>query len=327
LAGATVTVSRGQHEISLGDRQRSSSLELALRCSLGEDFLLDLPPEAEITSLKHSGKALPVRKDGSKLIIPLRPGEQSATVAWKINQPLKFETRAEAVKLPVEGANIATVITVPENRWVLWANGPTRGPAVRFWGILVCSLLAAIALGSPKSSPLRRYEWMLLVIGLTQVPLPAALFVVAWFYFLAWRSHDSFQAQPPSRYNFLQVALLGATAMALGILLVAVGEGLLGRPDMFIRGNGSTPSALRWYQARTEMALPTPGCFSVSVWWYRFFMLAWALWLAGSLIRWLRWAWESFSKGGITRRKPVTPPPLTVRTESPTPPATEQPTN
>jgi len=42
-------------------------------------------------------------------------------------------------------------------------------------------------------------------------------------------------------------------------------------------------------------------------------MLAWALWLAASLIRWLRWAWEQFSTGGCFRRKAetlVTPPPL-----------------
>ena len=84
---------------------------------------------------------------------------------------------------------------------------------------------------------------------------------------------------------------------------------------MFIVGNGSTPAALRWFQPRSETLLPRPGLLSISIWWYRFFMLAWALWLAASLIRWLRTGWQSFSSGGFFRRQvklaPV-PPPLPV---------------
>ncbi|MEQ1859594.1 MAG: hypothetical protein ABMA13_06635, partial [Chthoniobacteraceae bacterium] len=114
-------------------------------------------------------------------------------------------------------------------------------------------------------------------------------------------------------YNALQFALIALTASALGILITAVGEGLLGDPEMFITGNGSTRTALRWFQARSENLLPTPGCFSISIWFYRVFMLAWALWLAAALIHWLRWGWQNFSAGGFVRRSPkpaVTPPPL-----------------
>jgi hypothetical protein len=316
IAGATITVSKGRHEISLGKRQRVSRLELSLRCSLGEDFLIDLPADAEITALTHNGKALPVRKDGTRLIVPVRPGEQTVSIGWKINTVLGFRARAEEVRLPVESANITTVITVPEDRWVLWAGGPQRGPAVRFWGVLICSVLAALALGRMASTPLRTIEWMLLAIGLTQVPLPAALVVVGWLFFLAWRGRDSFLRLGEGSYNALQVLLVALTAGALGILLVAVGEGLLGRPEMFITGNGSSQTVLRWFQARSEALLPTPHCASISIWWYRFLMLAWALWLAAALIRWLRMGWQNFSRGGCFRRKPkapVAPPPLPVQ--------------
>jgi len=47
IAGATITVSRVTHEITLGKRQRTSELDLSLRCSLGEDFLVQLPANAE----------------------------------------------------------------------------------------------------------------------------------------------------------------------------------------------------------------------------------------------------------------------------------------
>lgn len=313
VAGTTVTVNRASHEISLGKRQRVSKLDLSLRCSLGEDFSVELPADTEITDLTHNGNPIPVRLDGRKLVIPLRPGEQTLSIGWKINSPLGLGSEAGEVRLPVGSANIQTVITVPDDRWVLWASGPRRGPAVRFWGILICSLLAAGALGRIRPSPLRTVEWMLLVIGLTQVPLPAALIVVGWLFLLMWRGQASFQRLGLGAYNFLQAVLVLLTAVALGILLVAVGEGLLGSPEMFITGNDSSRTVLRWFQDRSEAMLPQPRCLSVSIWWYRFFMLAWALWLASALIRWLQMGWRNFAAGGFfrhSRKAPVTPPPL-----------------
>lgn len=114
------------------------------------------------------------------------------------------------------------------------------------------------------------------------------------------------------------------SAISLRILIFAVGEGLLGSPEMFIRGNGSTHTELRWFQPRSDTLLPTPGCVSVSVWWYRLLMLLWALWLALALLRWLRLGWENFTRGGLLRRapKPVAqPPPLRSEGEASTAPA------
>ena len=99
----------------------------------------------------------------------------------------------------------------------------------------------------------------------------------------------------------------------LGIFIAIVAEGLLGSPEMFISGNNSTRTLLRWYEARCDGALPQSQCFSISVWWYRLLMLLWALWLALSLIRWLAWGWRQFSAGALIRRKSKilnTPPPL-----------------
>jgi hypothetical protein len=313
LAGATVTVNRAIHQISLGERQRTSKLDLSLRCSLGEDFLIDLPAEAEITALSLGGKLIPVRKDGTRVVIPLRPGEQSVSLNWKTNAPLHFTARSETVKLPVESANATTILNVPDNRWTLWADGPRRGPAVRFWVVLACSVIAAIVLGCIGMSPLRVVEWVLLVIGLTQVPLVAALIVVGWLFLLAWRGSEPFQRLGAGSYNVLQILIAGVTVVAIGVLIFAVGAGLLGNPEMFITGNGSARNALRWYQARSDALLPSVGCITVSIWWYRLLMLAWALWLAAALIRWLTWGWKSFSRGGLFRsgqNAPATPPPL-----------------
>jgi len=314
IPGATVTVEKAAHTVTLGMRQATSSLNLGLRCSLGEDFSITLPSYAEVSSLTLNGAAIPVRMDSRNLIVPLRPGEQAVQVEWKTNEPLGNRSRVEQVKLPVGSANINTVVNIPDSRWVLWADGPLRGPAVRFWVVLACSLIAAGMLGRLSSSPLCTREWMLLGIGLTQVPLPAALLVVGWLFYLSWRGSDSYIKLPAWGFNLLQLALIALTATALGVFVAVVAEGLLGNPEMFIAGNGSTRSALQWYQARCTEALPQPGCVSVSIWWFRLLMLVWALWLAAALIRWLRLAWVRFSTGGCFRRdakkKPAVPPPL-----------------
>ena len=241
IAGATVTVDSAKHDITLGKRQRVSQLNLSVRSSLGEDFLVDLPAAADISSLSVQGKTIPVRKDGTKLIIPLQPGEQSISVGWKASSTLGFFSAAEEIKLPVASANIETTIHVPSDRWILWTHGPLRGPAVRFWSILVCALIAAWVLGRLDNSPLRSVEWMLLAIGLTQVPLPAALGVIGWLFFLVWRGRASFLRLPAWGFNALQLFLIVLTAGALAVFVAVVAAGLLGNPEMFILGNGFSP--------------------------------------------------------------------------------------
>jgi hypothetical protein len=317
VPGATVTVGKGSQTVTLGRRQRSSSLSLTLQCSLSEDFLVGLPAGAEKQTLTHNGRSIPVRTDGDKVIVPLQPGRQQVVVGWKNNMPLGFRTRAGEVRLPVESANIDTIIEVPDDRWVLWTSGPLRGPAVRFWAILLTSLLAAWVLGQMANSPLRTIEWMLLAIGLTQIPLPMALVVIGWLFFLRWRGSESFLRLPAWVHNLLQVFLIGLTTVTLVIFIAIVAAGLLGDPEMFISGNNSYQTMLKWHQARCDTLLPQPGCLSVSIWWYRFLMLVWALWLAASLIRWLLWAWKQFSTGACFRKmtkekpkNPEVPPPV-----------------
>jgi hypothetical protein len=45
---------------------------------------------------------------------------------------------------------------------------------------------------------------MLLSLGLTQVPVILALFVVAWLFLLKWRGADGYQKLPVWAYNLCQ---------------------------------------------------------------------------------------------------------------------------
>jgi hypothetical protein len=245
-------------------------------------------------------------------VVPVHPGSQTLKVEWRSNEPLTTKAVTGSVKLPVEAANITTVMRVPESRWVLWAAGPLRGPAVRFWTVLAVSILAAWFLGGLKLSPISRLQWVLLALGLTQIHFAAALVVVGWFFLVAWRGKNG-GAILTWKFDLLQIFLAGSTLVVFGILVAVVREGLLGDPEMFIRGNGSSHTCLRWFQPRSGSELPQPSVMSVSIWFYRFLMLAWALWLAVALIRWLKWAWTQFSECGCWKRittKPKSPPPI-----------------
>jgi len=303
VSGETVTVQRVNHETTLvGARQRETNLKLEVESSLGTDFVIDLDAEADVSSLTMDGRSIPVRRAGSQLIVPLHPGRQLVETTWTTTETLKTVVPIGAVKLPVDGANVTTTLLVPENRWILWADGPLRGPAVRFWTIVVSAILVALALGSLSLSPLRRIEWVLLALGLTQVHVAAAMLVVGWLFLLAWRGKRQPEQMGFWRFNLLQLGLVILTLVVLGIFIVVVGEGLLGNPEMFIVGNGSSRTYLQWYQPLTGSALSTPYIVSISVWFYRLLMLVWALWLAMALLRWLQTGWTSFSNGGCWKR-------------------------
>jgi hypothetical protein len=70
---------------------------------------------------------------------------------------------------------------------------------------------------------------------------------------------------------------------------------------MQIAGNQSSPYELNWYQDRSAAELARAWIISVPLLVYRLLMLAWALWLAFSLLRWLRWGWQCYSAHGIWR--------------------------
>jgi len=67
---------------------------------------------------------------------------------------------------------------------------------------------------------------------------------------------------------------------------------------MQVQGNESSAELLRWYADRVADTTPAAGVLSLPLWAYRGAMLLWALWLAASLIRWLGWAWRSWTEGG-----------------------------
>jgi hypothetical protein len=175
------------------------------------------------------------------------------------------------------------------------------GPAVLFWGVLLVILIVALGLGRIPMTPLNTRHWFLLGIGLSQAPVFSGLLVVGWLYALGARKKMTSDINTRN-FNFIQIGLVFLTFAAITALFFAVQKGLLGLPDMQISGNRSTPYHLYWFQDRVSAALPTAWVLSVPLIVYRLLMLAWALWLAFSLVSWLRWGWQCFSANGLWQK-------------------------
>ncbi len=135
------------------------------------------------------------------------------------------------------------------------------------------------------------------------VSIPAAFIVSMWLICLHLRQRfkDRLGQAPAYAFNLVQAALVILTAVAIGALIFAVQQGLLGHPDMQISGNGSYSGHLAWYQDRAE-AVPQAWFVSLPLWAYRCAMLLWALWLSFSLIKWLAWGWQAFSTEGAWKK-------------------------
>ena len=129
--------------------------------------------------------------------------------------------------------------------------------------------------------------------------------VVCWLFALSTRREVADRVGKWG-FNLMQMGLGVLTLAALAVLYYSVSQGLLGWPNMYIAGNGSSSYLLQWFQDRAGSELPQSWALSLPTAVYRFLMLAWALWLAFALLRWLRWGWDCYSLGGIWRPVNIT---------------------
>lgn len=302
VPGKTLTIDKSQLQITPGQRASDFQLTMDLRSSRGGQHVITLPPEASLQTLNINGKTQSVRQEKQKVTVAITPGKQTIVLNWRQALGVTWNFHTPAIDLGVTSVNAQTKINFPQDRWILLLGGPGIGPAVLFWGTLVVVLLVALALGRIPWTPLRSHHWLLLSLGMAASTLGAALPVVLWLLALGWRTRLDIYKMKRWLFNLLQIGLVLLTLVAMESLFVAIEQGLLGKPDMSIAGNGSSSLLLRWYQDHAQQILPQPWVISVSLIWYRVFMLVWALWLAFSLLHWLRWGWLCFSKNGLWRK-------------------------
>jgi hypothetical protein len=302
VEGPTLTIDRSLLTVSPGLRSSDTTLTVQLRSSRGGRHAIALPEGASLQHVAIDGQQQPIRLEGNSVAVPIHPGAQTLAIGWRESRGFANSLlyRTPAVDLGTPSVNAQISLTPSVGRWILALGGTGMGPVVLFWSILVA--LAALALGLSRLplTPLRFHEWLLLGVGLTQVPISAAAIVAVWLLVLGWRKERG-TALPGRWFDLLQLALVALSGAALLALLFSIHRGLLGDPEMQIGGNGSTASLLRWYQDRASATPAQSWLFSVPLLVYRLAMLAWALWLAQALLRWLRWGWQCFTAGELWR--------------------------
>ena len=313
IAGDSLAFDGVQVTSRAGERATETTLSLRARSTRGGEHAISLPAGAELLDANRDGESINLAVRDGKLSLPLLPGEHDYTLRLREPHGVAARTRTPMFALHAPVANVDLALQLPQDRWVLWTWGPTTGPAVLYWSQLVVLLFAAWLLARYAPTPLRFRHWLLLGLGFSAFAWSAYALVVVWLILLGLRARGTPSEQLGStKFNLIQLGLALLTLLALVVLIGAVPKGLLGLPDMHVAGNASNAWNLRWFADQSANALPGGGVFSVSLWVYKLAMLAWALWLAWSLIDWLRWAFDAWTRGGYWRKpapKPGVAPP------------------
>ncbi|SJM89405.1 conserved membrane hypothetical protein [Crenothrix polyspora] len=309
VEGQTLTIDNSDVQITPGIRSQDTTLKFTLRSSQGTQHTLMLPEKAVLQSVMINGQTLPIRQENRKLTLPINPGKQDVQINWQEAIAMQTVMTTPQIDLGRDSVNSNLHVTLGENRWLLFAFGPKLGPAVLFWGVLIVLSILSFGLGKIQMTPLKSRHWFLLLIGLSQIPLELAGIVIIWLMLLGWRFR-----QPVGQlryFNALQSLIAVLTLVSLGVMLFAVGQGLLGAsPDMQITGNQSSAYLLNWYQDRSLSTLPTATLISVPLIVYRLLMFVWSFWLAMALLSWLQWGWQCFSHEGLWHKKIAKEKPL-----------------
>lgn len=306
VAGSTLAIDGVGVRTSYGARLRETELNLQWRATRGGQHALQLPPEAELLWLRIDGREVGLQPEQGRLQLPVRPGQQSIALALREPAEGMLRTGFPAIDLGLPAANLGLALNLPGDRWLLWASGPAIGPAVRFWSILALVVTLAVLVGRSGHSPVGTRDMLILGIGLATVAWWTLLLVAGWLLVLDWRRRRG-AVGPAWSFDLLQVFLVWLSVVVLIVLIGTAWSGLLGQPAMRVEGNGSSLRELIWFADHAAGPLPEAGALSVPLWVYKAAILAWSLWLANAVVRWLRLALDALGEGGWWK-SPLFPP-------------------
>jgi hypothetical protein len=312
VPGATLVADRVQLSTGVGARSRMHALTLDLRATQGGSHALKLPADAELLGLSIDGRTLNLKPEQGVLTLPVKPGTQQVQLSWRDDQGIGLHTATPALDLGLDAANLTLSLSLPQDRWVLRLWGPVVGPAVLYWSGLLVLLAIGWGLGRSGRALLPPRTWMLLVLGFSTLSYVPLMIVALGFLALDARQRYLPGALGKWRFDLVQLALAGLTVATFVALVVAIPAGLLGSPEMHIAGGaGYGYGDFAWLADRASGPLPQAHAISLPQWLFKALMLAFALWLAWSLVGWLKLAWKALTAGTgwmRLRRRPAAEP-------------------
>jgi hypothetical protein len=302
-AGSTLAFDMVAMRTTVGARSRATKLTLNYRSTRGAQHSIGLPGKSDVTSVTIDGRLVPLRAVDDELSIPVLPGEHTVAIDWQNSAEPGLREQSPEVALAASASNINIGLQLPSNRWILFAGGPELGPAILYWSELVALILFGTVLGRIKLTPLKTQHWILLGLGFSTFSWAALALVAVWL--LAHGAREKIMADEDKawKYNVMQSIFAIVSIVALVAIIVSLPQGLLGTPDMHVRGYQSYANSLSWFADRTASVIPLATVWSLPMWVYKVLILAWSLWLSFALLRWLPWVWNSFSAGGLWRSR------------------------
>jgi len=301
--GKIMTIENVRLKDSAGSRMSSSVFTMKIRSSHGSQHKVTIPEKSVLDKVLIDNREQPIRQKTGEVVLPIKPGSQQIEIQWHEQKKIGLFTTTPRIVVGENAVNTHITENLPHDRWILFAGGPRLGPAVLVWSYILMVILLAVILGKTSITPLRTSDWFLLGLGLTQIPPILAIIVVGWLFALGIRKSQK-MPEKWSGFDLIQASLVILSLVALSGIYLAIQQGLLGIPDMQVAGNGSSNFVLNWTQDRITGELPRPWVVTLPLMVYRGLMLLWALWIAYSLLKWLKWGWECFSTGGIWKKVP-----------------------
>ena len=298
VGGRTLAFDNVVARTDVGASLRHTTLTVGYRSTRGGTHRLGLPGDAQLRTVTLDGEAQQLAMSDGQLDLPIVPGEHSIAIDWDQPGPTTVRVAAPVIDLGAPSSNVRVGLDMPASRWLLFATGPTLGPAILYWSELLALIAAALLLGRLKATPLRWWHWLLLGIGFSTFSWGALAVVAIWL--LAFGTRASWSAGWTRRaYNLSQIGFALLTALAFSAILIGIPSGLLGNPDMHVTGFQSEGHRLTWFADQTETTTPGVAVWSLPMWIYKALILAWALWLSLALVRWLPWVWSCFAARGL----------------------------
>lgn len=303
VPGDTHTVESALLKVDAGSKLQRSTLTMDIRSSLGTNYTVTLPENAEVLRFSVDGMEMNTPA-GNEVKIPLQPGSQAVVIEFQSLTDMGMLSHSPQVLLPDGATNVRLQYNLPRDRWPLYLSGPLIGPAMLYWGVLCVIVIGAIALPRLASAlnfkmPVTMMGWLLLGVGLSTVNGYGVLVIAVMFFMLSARK----QVVKPEtmtrlKFNLMQCVIVVWVAIAVLCMVSAIPMGLLADPEMKVVGNGSGSHFYNYYQDIAGVAdgFPTLTVISVPILAYRAVMLLWSLWLSTQLIRWAGWAWGCFTE-------------------------------
>ncbi len=295
IEGKTMTIEKSNLELYPGHTTTRAILKLFINSSKGGQHTITIPEKAVLEEVKINGEVQLIRQEGEKVVLPITPGNQNVEFIWKDDREIATFYQTPKIDLGTDSVNASVDLHISSDRWTLFVGGEQlMAPAILFWSKIIVVLLISVGLSITKLTPLKFYQWFLLGIGMSMSSTLSSIFVVAWLIVLDMRKKWG-EGIGASKFNLIQLGIVGLTVIAVMSLLFAISQGLLGHPSMNITGNGSSETLLKWYHDISDSTLPVAWFFSLPMFAYRIAMLLWALWLSFWLISILKWGWGNFA--------------------------------